>query len=85
MFKFDKEFRESHPETIGETDYEFDLENYKDWLEKQLVKKNDLLHGVTQRSELLKAFYVYCSGFYLNAEHYADSRIDGFEKAFYSG
>jgi len=45
-WKFEKEFREAHPETISETDKEFDLYNYKDWLEQQLVNKNDLLQRV---------------------------------------
>jgi len=34
--KYKKEFRTAHPETIGETDKEFDISNYIDWLEKQL-------------------------------------------------
>ena len=34
--KYEKEFREAYPETIGETDKAFDLSNYTDWLEKQL-------------------------------------------------
>jgi len=39
------------------------------------------LAGVSQQRELLKAFYVYCSGFYRNAKHYADTRIDNFIKS----
>lgn len=31
--KYEKEFREAHPETIGETNKVFDLCNYVDWLE----------------------------------------------------
>lgn len=31
--KYEKEFRKAHPETIGETDREFDLLNYTEWLE----------------------------------------------------
>jgi len=46
-WKFEKEFREAHPETIGETDREFDLNNYKDFLEQQLVNKNALLQRVS--------------------------------------
>lgn len=38
MWKYEKEFREAHPETIGEKDGYFDLDNYKDWLEEQLEK-----------------------------------------------
>jgi len=33
--KYDTEFRKDHPETIGETDSQFDLDNYCDWLEKK--------------------------------------------------
>ena len=39
-FEFEKEFRADHPETIGETDREFDLYNYLLWLEKQLKNCN---------------------------------------------
>ena len=37
-WKFEKEFRLDKPETIGETDRHFDLDNYKDWLEYQLAE-----------------------------------------------
>ena len=39
------------------------------------------MYGVVQQRELLKAFYIYCSGFYMNAEHFADTRIDNFTKS----
>ncbi len=32
-FKYEKEFREAHPETTGEKDSAFDLYNYTEWLE----------------------------------------------------
>lgn len=51
-WKFEKEFRADHPETIGETDKEFDLDNYKDWLEQKLAKLF-AIQDVSQRSELL--------------------------------
>jgi len=51
-WKFEKEFRADHPETIGETDREFDIDNYKDWLEQKLVKLF-AIQDVSQRSELL--------------------------------
>ena len=41
--KFEKEFREAHPETVGEIDKEFDNNNYIEWLEgknKQLEMEN---------------------------------------------
>lgn len=35
-FKFEKQFRAENPQTVGETDKHFDLDNYKDWLESKL-------------------------------------------------
>ena len=35
--KYETEYRKDHPETIGETDKEFDLSNYSEWLDKQLT------------------------------------------------
>lgn len=43
MFKFEKEFRLENPQTVGETDSHFDLDNYKDWLEDKLEKTVDAL------------------------------------------
>lgn len=37
-YAFEEEFRLDHPETVGETDSHFDLDNYKDWLEAQLAE-----------------------------------------------
>lgn len=37
-YTFEEEFRLDHPETVGETDRHFDLDNYKDWLETQLIE-----------------------------------------------
>jgi hypothetical protein len=37
-YRFEKEFRTAHPETLGETDSDFDLDNYKDWLEDEYCK-----------------------------------------------
>lgn len=36
-WKYEKEYREMYPETIGETDKDFDLYNYKEWLEDLLT------------------------------------------------
>jgi hypothetical protein len=36
MWKFEEQFRKDNPQTIGETDKHFDLNNYKDWLEMKL-------------------------------------------------
>ena len=38
MYQFEKQFRFEKPETIGEEDSVFDLENYKDWLEQKLIQ-----------------------------------------------
>lgn len=37
-YTFEEEFRLDHPETVGETDRQYDLDNYKDWLEAQLIE-----------------------------------------------
>ncbi len=37
-WKFEEEFRLDKPETIGEKDTHFYLDNYKDWLEFQLAE-----------------------------------------------
>lgn len=37
-FKYEKEFREAHPETIGEKDSAFDLCNYTEWLETKVSR-----------------------------------------------
>lgn len=52
-WKFGEEFRLDKPETIGETDRHFDLDNYKDWLEFQLAeaRKQLSLFAVSGRSE----------------------------------
>ena len=57
-WKFEEEFRLDKPETIGETDRHFDLDNYKDWLEFQLAEARKQLsqHDVSGRSEQLNAF-----------------------------
>lgn len=38
MWKFEEQFRKDNPQTIGEADKHFDLDNYKDWLENKLEK-----------------------------------------------
>jgi len=38
MRKFEKEFRQRYPETVGETDMDFDNSNYAEFLEEELVK-----------------------------------------------
>lgn len=47
-FKFDEQFRKDFPETIGESDYLFDLSNYKDWLEDKLETQNNFRKQVAR-------------------------------------
>ena len=51
--KLYKEFKKDHPETIGETDKTFDQDNYKDWLEIQVMKLRDTqqVNGVNTSKE----------------------------------
>jgi hypothetical protein len=54
-FKFEKEFREAYPETVGETDSEFDTSNYADFLEDRLLKLeegNSSTSNNTKRDEI---------------------------------
>ena len=48
MWKYELEYRIDKPETEGETDKHFDLDNYKDWLEEQLTNcrkhENEQMH-----------------------------------------
>ena len=48
MFTFEKQFRRDKPETIGETDSIFDLDNYKDWLEEKLQMTIDTMEEVAE-------------------------------------
>jgi hypothetical protein len=48
MYKYEKEFRKENPQTIGETDKHFDLDNYKDWLEKKLEGTIETLSEVAE-------------------------------------
>ena len=38
MWKYKEEYKLDRPETIGEKDYTFDLDNYREWLELQLTE-----------------------------------------------
>jgi hypothetical protein len=55
MWKYEQEFRIDKPETIGETEKYFDLDNYKDWLEEQLTdcRKQLSIERVVGQSEQL--------------------------------
>ena len=57
MWKYEQEFRIDKPETVGETDKHFDLDNYKDWLEEQLTdcrKQLSIQRVVLQSQQLPK-------------------------------
>jgi hypothetical protein len=55
MWKYEQEFRIDKPETVGEKDKHFDLDNYKDWLEEQLTdcRKQLSIQRVVGQSEQL--------------------------------
>jgi hypothetical protein len=55
MWKYEQEFRIDKPETVGEKDKHFDLDNYKDWLEEQLTdcRKQLSIQRVVWQSEQL--------------------------------
>ena len=54
-FKLEKQFRAENPQTIGETDKHYDLENYKEWLESKLewVDVNEKLPENADEVQLL--------------------------------
>jgi hypothetical protein len=37
IMKYEQSFREAHPETVGETDTEYDLINYAEYLESRVA------------------------------------------------
>lgn len=65
MWKYEQEFRIDKPETVGEKDKRFDLDNYKDWLEEQLTdcRKQLSIQRVVGRSEQLVAFLEFVEGY----------------------
>jgi hypothetical protein len=46
MYQFEQQFRKEMPQTVGETDSHFDLDNYKDWLEQKLIASNVALNDL---------------------------------------
>lgn len=54
-YTFEEEFRLDHPEGVGERGSYFYLDNYKDWLEVQLIeaRKQLALYNVVGQSEQL--------------------------------
>ena len=53
-WKYEKEFREVYPETVGETDREFDLDNYKDYLENEIIELQSKLQISNKRNTQLE-------------------------------
>lgn len=53
-YTFEEEFRLDHPETVGETDSHFDLDNYKDWLEAQLIEARKQLASCNVSGSVLE-------------------------------
>jgi len=55
MWKYKEEYKLDRPETIGEKDYTFDLDNYREWLEGQLTecRKQLSIANVVGQSEQL--------------------------------
>ncbi len=54
--KFEKQFREDNPQTVGETDKHFDLDNYKDWLDNQhenILEQRDKLVEALQNTTIM--------------------------------
>ena len=68
MWKFEKQFREEKPETIGETDKHFDLDNYKDWLENKLEKIYNKKELTFDNINELGFVYNYFEGYSYNHE-----------------
>lgn len=92
---FDIQFRAAHPETIGETDKEFDTYNYIEWLETEYVdvktrlkaseaelKHNKALNiaDVSHRRKLLVNFMLHLSDKRPLEDTFTSAEIDEFLK-----
>lgn len=51
-FKYEKQFRKENPQTIGETDSIFDLDNYKDWLEEKMEDYLEFFQDIFDDTEV---------------------------------
>lgn len=82
MWKYEKEFRAAHPETIGETDKEYDLDNYKDWLENKLSMTHDAVLAEVRAAyddlliEAMDLYQYYPNNFRKTAEEYFKKEIE---------
>jgi hypothetical protein len=75
MYQFEHQFRKENPQTIGETDSHFDLDNYKDWLEAKLFLSNKALES------LVFSLKEYATGNSATQEYFSDE-INEAQKAF---
>ena len=50
--KFEKEYREAWPETIGEKDTQFDMLNYSEYLENRLLEIREAQKTPTNKQSL---------------------------------
>lgn len=50
-FQYEDQFRKYNPETIGEADKHFDLDNYKDWLEEIIFEQLECLTEIVNSSD----------------------------------
>ncbi len=51
MYKYEQQFRKDNPQTIGETDKVFDLDNYKDWLQEMIFEQLECLTDIVNNSD----------------------------------
>lgn len=70
-FKFNEEFRKDNPQTVGETDSYFDLDNYKDWLEEKLDNSNNFINDLIA----LRNHYKVLEGEYVVSIHELDGLL----------
>ncbi len=59
--KFKKQFKEAHPETIGETDSHYDKSNYIDWIDKEYAQ---LQADKEELIEKLEEIYGYLGSYF---------------------
>lgn len=75
MWKYKEEYKLDRPETIGETDYTFDLDNYREWLEGQLTecrKQLSIANVVGQSEQLPCGDEIWCKASEMSRYNFAD-------------
>lgn len=81
-YTFEEEFRLDHPETVGETDSHFDLDNYKDWLEAQLIEARKQLALCNVSDSLLSFEQCLREEFLVNTQNYPKEYHNLFHQKF---